>query len=216
MDYKTDTQRMSIRAAVLCVEAEQLLEIAAADGGLRCDSPQAEAIVAREEDELDKGPLAESKGGSITHANTTFPCEPNAGEAHNRIGEELASSDLRMWPYLRSFPCLSPVSPTVFDGETHLMAKYRYQYLVRKGVGNYLGLSRPLDFFASKIDLVAGQVTVNAAYARVDGEGLGGVIHWSGGDYMSDQSALERSIVAQVESIASRPGSRRRRQRPRS
>ncbi len=50
----------SAAAAVLCVSVEDL-RLNDAKGGLRFDSPQAEAIVARVEGLLGTGPLAEVK-----------------------------------------------------------------------------------------------------------------------------------------------------------
>ena len=78
----------------------------------------------------------------------------------------------------RSFPCLSHISLTVAKGALNLMAQYRYQYLLRKALGNYLGLSRLLTFIANEVDISPGLVTVNSAYARVDKESLGGIRKW--------------------------------------
>ena len=44
------------------------------------------------------------------------------------------------------FPCLSFCSFQL-DGDTlHMIAQYRYQYLIERGYGNYLGLGQLLGY----------------------------------------------------------------------
>ena len=63
---ESESVRRRVRAVViqaaeaaLCVTSEEFAEMASSQGGLRFDSPQAEAIVARAEDLLGAGDLAE-------------------------------------------------------------------------------------------------------------------------------------------------------------
>jgi hypothetical protein len=50
----------------------------------------------------------------------------------------------------------------------HLLAHYRYEYLIERGYGNYLGLARLLDYVATSAGLAAGQMTVVTGRAHVD------------------------------------------------
>ena len=56
----------------------------------------------------------------------------------------------------RAFPCLSLLSFQLDAGQVHLLAQYRYEYLVEKGYGNYLGLARLLEYVAESVDLTPG------------------------------------------------------------
>lgn len=67
-----------------------------------------------------------------------------------------------------SFPCLSLCSFQLDHGRLHLLATYRYQYLVLKGYGNYLGLARLLTYVADWAELQPGQLTVVAGRAHAD------------------------------------------------
>lgn len=67
-----------------------------------------------------------------------------------------------------AFPCLSACAFQLDDDSLHLLAQYRSQYLILKGYGNYLGLSRLLQYVAEEAGLVPGNLTVVAGYAQVD------------------------------------------------
>jgi hypothetical protein len=69
-------------------------------------------------------------------------------------------------PY--GFPCLSHISVTIHGGELHLTAMYRNQHLVRKGYGNYLGLSRLGSALANEAGLPLGEVMVIATHADAE------------------------------------------------
>jgi hypothetical protein len=67
------------------------------------------------------------------------------------------------------FPCLSHCSfQTDTEGRVHLLATYRYQYLVQKGYGNYLGLGRLLAHVARQTELRVGHLTVVAGQACLE------------------------------------------------
>lgn len=66
------------------------------------------------------------------------------------------------------FPCLSMCSFQLDRGRLHLLATYRYEYLVVKGYGNYLGLARLQSYVAAQAGLQPGQLTVVAGRVRVD------------------------------------------------
>jgi hypothetical protein len=68
-----------------------------------------------------------------------------------------------------AFPCLSACNfQTDAEGRVHLLATYRYQYLVLKGYGNYLGLGRLLAYVARQTDHHVGQLTVVAGQAHLE------------------------------------------------
>ncbi|MET8152059.1 hypothetical protein ACIBSW_40465 [Actinoplanes sp. NPDC049668] len=68
-----------------------------------------------------------------------------------------------------AFPCLSHCSFQQ-EGEeyVHLLAHYRYQYLVERGYGNFLGLGGLLAYVAGKTGLKVGQLTVVAGMAQLE------------------------------------------------
>jgi len=49
-----------------------------------------------------------------------------------------------------------------------MVAHYRSQYLIQRGYGNYLGLSRLLCYVCRTADLRVGQLMVVAGSVRVD------------------------------------------------
>ena len=66
------------------------------------------------------------------------------------------------------FPCLSFCSFQL-DGDTlHMIAQYRYQYLIERGYGNYLGLGQLLGYVCATVGLHPGQLTIIAGVAAVD------------------------------------------------
>ena len=66
------------------------------------------------------------------------------------------------------FPCLSFCSFQL-DGDTlHMVAQYRYQYLIERGYGNYLGLGRLLGYVCTTVGLRPGQLMIIAGAAAVD------------------------------------------------
>jgi hypothetical protein len=68
-----------------------------------------------------------------------------------------------------AFPCLSHcLFQTDAAGQVHLLAVYRYQYLVQKGYGNYLGLGRLLAYVAAQTGLSVGHLTVVAGKAYLE------------------------------------------------
>lgn len=68
----------------------------------------------------------------------------------------------------RGFPCLSAFSFQLDHGIVHLLAHYRYEYLIERGYGNYLGLARLLNYVATSAGLMAGQMTIVTGRAHVD------------------------------------------------
>ena len=75
----------------------------------------------------------------------------------------------------RAFPCLSMCSFNLDHNQLHLLAHYRYEYLITKGYGNYLGLARLLRFVAGQAGLRAGQMTIVSGRTHVDAPKL--VVH---------------------------------------
>jgi hypothetical protein len=66
------------------------------------------------------------------------------------------------------FPCLSFCSFQLDGGTLHMVAHYRSQYLIKRGYGNYLGLSRLLCYVCRTVDLDVGQLMVVAGAVAVD------------------------------------------------
>jgi hypothetical protein len=66
------------------------------------------------------------------------------------------------------FPCLSGCSFQLDHGRVHLLAHYRYEYLIARGYGNYLGLARLLGYVATNAGLAVGQMTIITGRAHVD------------------------------------------------
>lgn len=68
----------------------------------------------------------------------------------------------------RAFPCLSMCSFQLDNDRVHLLAQYRYEYLIEKAYGNYLGLARLLEYVATAAELAPGRLTVVAGRIHVD------------------------------------------------
>lgn len=70
---------------------------------------------------------------------------------------------------LMGFPCLSHCSFQLDrSARLHAMAHYRSHLMVERAYGNYLGLGRLLGYVAKQAELVPGELTVTAGYARLD------------------------------------------------
>lgn len=66
------------------------------------------------------------------------------------------------------FPCLSFCSFQLDGGALHMVAHYRSQYLIKRGYGNYLGLSRLLCYVCRIVELHVGELMVVAGSVAVD------------------------------------------------
>jgi len=72
------------------------------------------------------------------------------------------------------FPCLSHCSFQLDrDGQVHLLAHYRSQFMVQRGYGNYVGLGRLLAYVAERSSLRTGHLTVVAGLAQIEPPVLG-------------------------------------------
>ncbi|MFI6997161.1 hypothetical protein [Nocardia sp. NPDC050175] len=67
-----------------------------------------------------------------------------------------------------AFPCLSFLSFQLDGDRLHAVAHYRSQYLVERGYGNYLGISRLLGYVAAQVGIAAGALTVVVGQAHAD------------------------------------------------
>ncbi|MGO4613004.1 thymidylate synthase [Nocardia sp. 2YAB30] len=67
-----------------------------------------------------------------------------------------------------AFPCLSLLSFQLDGSQLHAVAHYRSQYLVQRGYGNYLGISRLLTYIADQTGVSPGTLTVVVGLAHVD------------------------------------------------
>ncbi len=69
------------------------------------------------------------------------------------------------------FPCLSSCAFHLdYHGQqVHLLATYRNQHLVERGLGNYVGLGRLRDYVAAEAGLAPGELMIVAGHAKVDG-----------------------------------------------
>lgn len=68
----------------------------------------------------------------------------------------------------RGFPCLSFLSFQHDKTHLHAVAHYRYQYLMQRGLGNYLGIARLMRYIAGHTGLQPGALTVIAGRAAAD------------------------------------------------
>jgi len=66
------------------------------------------------------------------------------------------------------FPCLSFCSFQLDQDRLHMVAHYRYQYLVQRGYGNYLGLARLLKYVGDAAGLAPGELMIVAGVAKVE------------------------------------------------
>lgn len=66
------------------------------------------------------------------------------------------------------FPCLSFISLTLAKRRLNMTAVYRNQYFVQKAYGNYLGLSRLLDFLCQESGCEPGEILCVATHAYLE------------------------------------------------
>ncbi len=76
----------------------------------------------------------------------------------------------------RSFPCLTHIDLTLYEGQLHCTAVYRHQYLVEKAYGNLVGLSALLQFLCQQGGCVPGELVVHATMADAQPATFGGVV----------------------------------------
>lgn len=69
----------------------------------------------------------------------------------------------------RGAPCLSTVAFQRDADRVHAIAHYRSHFLIERAYGNYLGLGWLVRYIAEQSGLRAGQLTVVAGYAQIDG-----------------------------------------------
>lgn len=67
-----------------------------------------------------------------------------------------------------AFPCLSLLSFQLDGEHLHAIAHYRSQYLLQRGYGNYLGISRLLGYVAEQVGITPGVLTVVVGQAHAD------------------------------------------------
>lgn len=68
-----------------------------------------------------------------------------------------------------SFPCLAHLSVHQHDGQLHLQAIYRNEYLIGRAYGNYLGLAELQAYMAAAAGLAVGELLVTIGHAELDG-----------------------------------------------
>lgn len=69
---------------------------------------------------------------------------------------------------LMGFPCLSFLSFQHDRQQLHAVAHYRSQFLMQRGLGNYLGIARLIRYMAQQVELQPGRLTVVAGHAHAD------------------------------------------------
>jgi len=94
---------------------------------------------------------------------------------------------------LMGFPCLSHVSLTLLNGRLHATALYRNQHFIRKAYGNYLGLSRLLQFLCQEVGCQPGELVCISSHADAEiGTGRG----FGQGDLRGMAQACRRAVGA--------------------
>lgn len=76
-----------------------------------------------------------------------------------------AVTDTRIY----SFPCLTHLDLTLYQGTLHCTAVYRHQYLVKKAYGNLLGLGNLMQFLCQQTGFEVGELVVHATMADAEG-----------------------------------------------
>lgn len=66
------------------------------------------------------------------------------------------------------FPCLSFLSFQHDRSSLHAVAHYRSQWLLQRGLGNYLGIAQLQRYLAGQTGLAAGHLTVVVGHAHAD------------------------------------------------
>jgi hypothetical protein len=84
--------------------------------------------------------------------------------------QEYASTDRRQ----RAFPCLVHINLSAVDGVLSLTAVYRNWFMITRGYGNLVGLSRVLSFIAQQTGLRVGEIVILAGNATAERESYGG------------------------------------------
>jgi hypothetical protein len=110
---------------------------------------------------------AEHTADRYTHNALDIDVAADAGPG----GEDLsglqvyAATDRR----IRGFPCLTHIDLTLYQGQLHMVAVYRHQYLIEKAYGNLLGLSWLLQFLCQQTGYTTGELVVHATLADSQG-----------------------------------------------
>ena len=105
-------------------------------------------------------------GDQVTRLITKLRSEIATGRpmgARYEVAVRSANDDGR-----RGFPCMSSCSFQLDHDRLHLLAIYRYEYLVEKGYGNYLGLARLQAYVAGEAGLRAGKLTIMCGLVQAD------------------------------------------------
>ncbi len=80
----------------------------------------------------------------------------------NIYNEELDTSPM-------SFPCLAHVSVHLHEGQVHMQAVYRNEYLIGRAYGNYLGLAELQRYIAVAAGAETGELLMTINHAELDG-----------------------------------------------
>jgi hypothetical protein len=106
---------------------------------------------------------AEHIAGRQTHnaLDIDLAADALADEEDVRGIQVYAATDRRV----RSFPCLTHIDLTLYQGRLHATAVYRHQYLIDKAYGNLLGLSWLMQFLCQQTGYDLGELVVHATLA---------------------------------------------------
>lgn len=106
--------------------------------------------------------------------------------------QEYGSTDRRQ----RAFPCLVHINLSAVNGVLSLTAVYRNWFMITRGYGNLVGLSRVLSFLAQQTGLTVGEIVIHAGNATAERESYGGK---AGVDQiLADVVASQRPDAAQA------------------
>jgi len=67
-----------------------------------------------------------------------------------------------------SFPCLAHLSVHLHEGELHMQAIYRSEYLCGRGYGNFLGLAELQSYIAAAAGFPVGELLLTIGRAKLD------------------------------------------------
>ena len=97
----------------------------------------------------------------------------STGLPEDNIDIETPSHDIGIFNPMKDkgvqgFPCLSHISLTISHGLLNLTAVYRNQHFLAKAYGNFVGLSRLLDFVSTEVGCPRGSLLCVAAHADAE------------------------------------------------
>lgn len=132
---------------------------------------QLTALVSRLRDQLElKGPMSTPYEVTLDSPgeDAAGTPDPRHGDSHDFDSTAVAHTNAAGEGRIRGFPCMSLLSVQIDRHHLHAFAHYRYELLIEKGYGNYLGIARLQQFLSEQVGLKVGVLTIATGRANVD------------------------------------------------